>query len=243
MPHAFCSTSSDLLLDDSEDPLHISFHNPERSTKPDLPIDCSQCILPMSGRGLTTTITPSKSPTTLHHIRESKAPCASTTTTSRLQRVEPSQQLAERKGAEPERQLAQSVAEEDSKADSKDKHINDDDPDGGCNWDDDDFEVVLVHPAAAAAAADAAASTEDTDRAATMTAVSDTTAKGGDWLTDAMDVRVAVNQVLADKESSRQAIASLNTPADKKKPRCGVCTRPLTIVVEGQIERVCPKCG
>ena len=63
-----------------------------------------------------------------------------------------------------------------------------------------------------------------------------------DWLADIKTDHTKKTGAVVDKESSRQAILSLNTPASQKKPRCILCTRPL--LSDQEIDaRTCARCG
>ena len=97
-------------------------------------------------------------------------------------------------------------------------------------WDDDDFEVPVLR-----AEPTRQQDTQDEDMAWMMAEDATAAASG----TDAKSQRAGEAGSRADKHTSDQARAVLNTPASRKKPRCAECTRPLNTLED----RLCSRCA
>ena len=105
-------------------------------------------------------------------------------------------------------------------------------------WDDDDFEVPDLVGAAEdeAAPARAALASAGLLPPALAPAPSD----DADWFGARAPTTLPGDTAALGTESSSQAINSLNTPAERKKPRCMECTRPLG---DSPNAKLCSRCA
>ena len=104
-------------------------------------------------------------------------------------------------------------------------------------WDDDDFEVPDFTTTSDALPARDALTAAGLLPGALSAAPSN---ESDDWFGPrAPSVLPEDTAALRSRESSAQAVQSLNTPAERKKPRCASCTRPL----EGTQSKLCSRCA